>query len=284
MPVALVTGGSRGLGQHLAAGLLDAGWHVALTARSEDSANAAAEVIAGRAAESSRAESSGSAETSRSAEVIGIEMDVTRPESVLAGAAKLEQFADAKGLPIELVVNNAGAIESHEAAPWSVDGADWWHVIETNLRGPFNVLQAVAPKMLARSADGNVVGRIVDINSGGGALGMDDYSAYGASKAGLFRLAGAIQRHGAAHGLRIFELAPGVIQTDMTAGMPMHKGRGSADWTEPAQVVELLLAIASGELDEFSGRYLRAGTDTVQGLKQEALAGLSDDARRLRVR
>ena len=68
-------------------------------------------------------------------------------------------------------------------------------------------------------------------------------------------LAGALE----GSDVRVFDLAPGVIRTDMTRGMPLHAGR--TDWTEPERVVELVAAIAAGELDAWSGRFLHAGQD-----------------------
>lgn len=259
MSTALVTGASRGIGNILARSLAAAGWRIVVTAR--DTAK-----VEDLAAELN-AERPGSA--------LAVGMDVAVPDAVDAGVRAALDFAADK--PLELLVNNAGTIEAAPASPWDVDPEDWSRVIRTNLIGPFNVMRLIVPDMIERGG-----GRIVDLNSGGGATGMDDYSAYGASKAGLFRLAQAVRTYGAEHGVRIFEMAPGVVKTDMTAAMPMHEGR--TEWTTPAQLGEMILAIAAGELDDFDGRYIRCGADTPDSLKAEAASGLSGDARLLRVR
>ncbi|GAB3565794.1 SDR family NAD(P)-dependent oxidoreductase [Spelaeicoccus albus] len=259
MATALVTGASRGIGNILARALAAAGWRVVVTAR--DTAKVedlAAELNAGRP---------------RTALAVG--MDVAIPDSVEIGVTAALDFAGDDD-PLELLVNNAGTIEDAPASPWDVDPEEWSRVIQTNLVGPFNLIRRIAPGMIERGG-----GRIVDLNSGGGATGMDDYSAYGASKAGLFRLAQAVRTYGAEHGIRIFEMAPGVVQTEMTAAMPMHAGR--TEWTTPEQLAGMIVAIAAGELDDFSGRYIRVGADSPESLKKEAAAGLSGDARLLRV-
>ena len=88
-------------------------------------------------------------------------------------------------------------------------------------------------------------------------------------------LAGALE----GSDVRVFDLAPGVIQTDMTRGMPMHAGR--TDWTAPERVVELVAAIAAGELDAWSGRFLHAGQDDLDTLRRITPEGA---ARQLRLR
>lgn len=256
MATALVTGASRGIGNILARALASAGWRVVVTARN----TAKVERLAAEL----------NAERPDTALAVG--MDVATPDAVGAGVQAALDFAGDESL--ELLVNNAGTIEQ-PASPWDVDPEDWSRVIDTNLVGPFNLIRLIVPGMIERGG-----GRIVDLNSGGGATGMDDYSAYGASKAGLFRLAQAVQTHGAEHGIKIFEMAPGVVRTEMTAAMPMHEGR--TEWTTPEQLAEMIVAIAAGELDDFSGRYIRCGADSPDSLKAEA-PGLAGDTRLLRV-
>ena len=73
------------------------------------------------------------------------------------------------------------------------------------------------------------------------------------------------------------DLAPGVVRTDMTLSMPSHEGR--TEWTSPREVIDLVLALASGDLDAWSGRMVRAGVDTPESLRERAAAGLDDSAR-----
>src|SRR5699024_10740770 len=117
--------------------------------------------------------------------------------------------------------------------------------------------------------------RIIDLNSGSGAKGTPAYAVYSASKAALFRIADSVVQYGHEKGLRIFEMAPGVVETSMTKSMPVHDFRQGDDWTSPEQVTDLALALSSGTLDAFTGRYVRAGADSEESLLAEA-SGLED--------
>jgi NAD(P)-dependent dehydrogenase (short-subunit alcohol dehydrogenase family) len=114
-------------------------------------------------------------------------------------------------------------------------------------------------------------GRVIDLNSGAGADDREIYSAYCAAKAGLFRIGGNLHLAGYERGIRSFELSPGVVRTDMTGAMAMHHNR--SEWTAPETVTELVLAASRGELDAWSGSYLRAGIDTPQSLRDAAREG-----------
>ena len=251
---ALVTGASRGIGRAIALGLAAAGVDVALLAR--DAARlddvAAAVRAAGRRAVVLPAEVSDPAQAHAAA---------TRAEAELGG--------------VDLLVNAAGVIEA-ETAAWDADPEAWWRTVEVNLRGPFLMAHALVPGMLRRGG-----GRIVDLSSGAASHDMSTASAYNVSKTALARLGAHLHDAGHARGLRVFELAPGVVATDMTAGMDMHAGR--TEWTPVERTVELVTAVASGDLDGCSGWFLRAGTDTPEGLRALAAAGTPANARRLRV-
>jgi NAD(P)-dependent dehydrogenase (short-subunit alcohol dehydrogenase family) len=92
------------------------------------------------------------------------------------------------------------------------------------------------------------------------------------------RITEGIHLAGDEHGVRAFDLSPGVIDTEMTRAMPMHAGR--TEWTRPEDVVALAVAIAAGQLDQWSGRFLRAGTDRLETLRTTTP---SADGRRLRL-
>ena len=164
---------------------------------------------------------------------------------------------------VDLLVNNAGVIDPAEVPVWEAEPQDWWDVVETDLRGPFHCVRAVVPGMLRRGG-----GRVIDLNSGAGARDREIYSAYCAAKAGLFRIGGNLHLAGFERGLRSFELSPNVVETDMTHSMPMHEGR--SEWTPVEAVVALAVAVARGELDAWSGCFLRAGTDTPESLAAAA--------------
>jgi len=252
--VALVTGAARGLGRALATGLAAQGVSVALLGRRP----AALDPVLGQV-------------RACGVEGVAVEADVRSYGAVVAA---VERAREALG-PIDLLVNNAGVIEAVEVPVWLADPEQWWDVVETDLRGPFHCIRAVVPAMVAAGG-----GRVVDLNSGAGAGDRAVYSAYCAAKAGLFRLSGNLHLAGHHAGLRAFEISPGVVPTDLTASMAMHAGR--TRWTPPDAVVALVRAVARGELDDWSGCYLRAGVDTPQSLTA-LLPARTERARRLRV-
>lgn len=181
--------------------------------------------------------------------------DVTDADSV---EAWVDEILQRRGR-IDLLVNNAGVIDAEVPLETS-DPQDWWRTIEVNVRGPYLVTRAVLPRMLEAGE-----GRIVNLNSGSGTKPGAVSSAYNVSKSALGRITGSTHLSGRGRGVLAFDLAPGVVRTDMTASMPMHDER--TEWTDPGDVVELLLALAGGRLDAWSGRMVRAGADTLADLE-----------------
>jgi len=173
---------------------------------------------------------------------------------------------------VDLLVNNAGVID-REVGLLDSDPEQWWETIEVNLRGPYLMTRAVLPHMVAAGA-----GRIVNINSGAAYRNYDIATAYNVGKGALARLTAATGLN-ADRGVRAFDLAPGVVRTDMTQAMDAHRDR--TEWTEPAVVADLLLAIARGELDDWNGRMVRAGIDTPESLRARAAQGLAESDRTL---
>lgn len=254
--VALITGASRGIGRAVAETLAQHGLAVGLVARS---AAALDEVRRTCAAAGAR--------------VAVATADVTEPAAV--GAA-VESVRAELG-PIDLLVNNAGRIESTEVPIWEAEPDEWWDVVETDLRGPFLFCRAVLPDMVARKH-----GRIVNITTGAAIDGRPSYSAYSVAKTGLLRLTGSVLAAGAQHGIRAFDIAPGVVVTDMTQSMPMHDDR--TDWTPVEAVTELIDAVAEGRVDPLSGRYFRAGADDLDEMLARAEQLAVSDSRTLRLR
>jgi 3-oxoacyl-[acyl-carrier protein] reductase len=252
--VALVTGAGRGLGRHTAIALGEAGLSVGLLGRSPG----------GLTGVQNQIDRSGGRATTAIA-------DVRDLPAVEAAVAAIE----AELGPIDLLVNNAGVIEPSEVPVWAADPGEWWDVVETDLRGPFHLIKAVVPGMIERGA-----GRVVNLSSGAGAADREIYSAYCAAKAGLFRISGNLHLAGYDQGIRAFEVSPGVVETDMTHSMRMHDAR--TDWTPPSALTDLILAAARGDLDAWSGAFIRAGIDTPESLSKRAEAGgLPPTARRL---
>ncbi|RMI05168.1 SDR family NAD(P)-dependent oxidoreductase [Cellulomonas triticagri] len=257
---ALVTGAGRGIGRGIALGLVRAGWDVALLGRTASHLEAvAAEARALRP----------------EARVVVRTVDVVDADAVTAAVRDVEDaFADQGG--IGLLVNNAGVIERQETDLVTDDVEDVWRVVETNVRGPLLLSHAVLPAMLARGA-----GRVVNINSGSGHRPSPVYTGYGISKGALARLTTMLDRQYAARGIRVLDLAPGVVVTDMTQAMPLHDQRD--EWTPVEATVDLVDAFGSGRLDALSGRFVRAGTDTEATLLAVADRIEATDARTLRL-
>ena len=253
--VAVVTGASRGIGAAIAGALADRGYAVCLLARDGAAAAGVAAEIASRGG-----------------------LAVARPLDVTDEVAVGEATDAVRSLwgRIDVLVNNAGLIE-REAPLWEADVEQWWSVITTNVRGPFLMTRAVVPHMIAAGG-----GRVINLNSGAGTAERAELSAYCASKSALARITGSTHLAGWAHGIRAFDLAPGHVRTEMTLSMDLHRGR--TQWTDPAQVTDLVLAMAGGELDAWSGRVVRAGADTPATLRERVRLGMDDDVRTLRLR
>ncbi|WP_193086396.1 SDR family oxidoreductase [Brevibacterium aurantiacum] len=263
--IAVVTGGARGIGRYLSEAFASAGYHVVVTATSADKAEkAAAEIV----------DSTGGAATGYGLRADDIDSVSSFREAVIA----LEADTDRRH---QVLVNNAGRIESTEGPLWEADPESIKGVVDANVLGVALMINALAPVLITNAEAAGRPSRIIDLNSGSGAQGTPAYAVYSASKASLFRLADSVVHFGHDKGLRIFEMAPGVVETEMTKSMPVHDFRGEGDWTSPEQVTDLALALASGTLDAFTGRYVRAGTDNEESLLAEVGAGFGKSTRRI---
>lgn len=257
--VALVTGATSGIGRGLAAALGRAGLAVGLLGRDGERLTEALQEV-----------------RATGARCAAVPADVVD----LPGLQQAVEHLEGQLGPADLLVSAAGVIEAVEVPVWEADPAEWRRVVEVDLVGAFHAVRAVVPGMVARGG-----GRVLHLDSGAGVKDSSVYSAYNAAKAGLFRLGGNLHAAGAAHGLSVLELAPGVVRTPMTMAMAAHEQRRQRDeWTSQAEVDALAVAFARGELDAWSGRMVRAGADTPASLAARAAAGLGDDDRTLRLR
>ena len=182
--VALVTGGSRGIGAAIARELGRAGARVAVNYRS---GREAAEAVA--------AEAGG----------IAVGANVGDP----AEAQALLEQVEAELGDVDALVNNAGITRDTLIARMSDE--DWDEVIDTNLRGAFNTCRAVSRKMLRRRS-----GAIVNLTSVVGLHGNPGQANYAASKAGIIGLTKALARELGTRGVRVNAVAPGYIATELT--------------------------------------------------------------------
>jgi 3-oxoacyl-[acyl-carrier protein] reductase len=187
--IALVTGASQGIGRAVALELARAGATVAVAARNEAKL---AEVVA-------EIEGAGG-------KAAAFALDVASEESIKSGAkAVLERFGK-----VEILVNNAGI--TRDGLAMAMKRADWDDVLTTNLTGAFLLTQAVLRPMLK-----NRWGRIVNISSVVGRTGQGGQVNYAASKAGLIGLTRSLAREVASRGITVNAVAPGYIETAMTA-------------------------------------------------------------------
>lgn len=193
MPIALVTGASRGIGASCARALAADGFDVAVNYARD--ADGAARVVAEVRALGRRA--------------IAIQADVSQEEQAAALVARTETDLG----PIDSLVANAGITKDGPAI--RIDGESWRSVIETNLSGAFFTMRPVLRGMLKRRG-----GSIVAMSSVVGQIGNPGQASYAASKAGLVGLVKVLANEGGARGVRVNAVAPGFVTTDMTAEVP----------------------------------------------------------------
>lgn len=186
--VAIVTGGSRGIGAAISTALKDAGYTVVATYAGNDEAAAAF-----------------SAETG----IKTYKWDVGNYDECAAGIAKVE----AEVGPVEVLINNAGI--TRDAPFHKMTPQQWNDVIGTNLSGVFNMTHPVWPGMRARK-----FGRIITISSINGQKGQFAQANYAAAKAGDIGFTKALAQEGARAGITVNVVAPGYINTEMMSTIP----------------------------------------------------------------
>jgi 3-oxoacyl-[acyl-carrier protein] reductase len=189
--VALVTGASRGIGRAIACRLAADGAFVALGARDESRLGEVVKEVAGAGGRAA-----------------ALTLDVAERASVDAVVATL---LAAHG-QIDILVNNAGITRDNLLL--RMKPAEWNDVLATNLTGAFHCTQAVLRPMLKQRG-----GRIVSVTSVVGLAGNAGQANYAASKAGIVGFTKAVAREVASRGITVNAVAPGFIETDMTAAM-----------------------------------------------------------------
>jgi len=240
--VAVVTGAGRGIGRAVALALARAGAHVAALARTQSEIGETAALI----------KKSGVAEA--------FAVDVTDASGVLCA---METIEAALG-PVDVLVNNAGQLGRIGPLVDS-EPAEWWRVLEVNLRGPMLCTRAVLPGMMARGR-----GRIVNVATG--VMPYPYLSAYVTSKTALVRFSEILAAETRSRGVCVFAISPGTTRTAMSEhSLTSEEGRRWIPWfgrifTEKLDVpmkrpVQLIVDLASGRADALSGRLLTVFDD-----------------------
>jgi len=231
---ALVTGATKGIGLEICRVLADAGAHIAAVGRDQDGLE---EVV--RAVEAA------------GRRVVPITADLATVEGCEAVArAGLEAFGT-----VDILVNNAGIALVDPLLEANVE--DWDRTMAVNLRAPFILARALAPQMIAQGS-----GKIINISSQAGVVGLDDHAAYCASKGGLNMLTKVMTAEWAKHGLQINSVCPTVILTPMgeqvwgdpAKGDPMKAKIPAGRFGKPIEVADLVLFLASSAADLINGQ------------------------------
>jgi NAD(P)-dependent dehydrogenase (short-subunit alcohol dehydrogenase family) len=232
--VALVTGGRRGIGLAVAEALAADGFDVAITGTRTDAvADAAVERL-----------------TAHGAAALFVASDVQK----VADHDPLIDTVESKLGPVDVLVSNAGIAPPQRLDILETTQANFDAVIGVNLRGAFFLAQAVARRMVAQ---GGSPGRraLIFISSCSAEMVSNSRLEYCISKAGLAMAVEGFAVRLAPEGIAVFEVRPGIIRTDMTAGVTSKYDGLIADglvparrWGEPADVAAVVRALAKGDL------------------------------------
>lgn len=233
--IALVTGGTRGIGAAISVALKKAGYKVAATYAHND-----------EAAKAFKAETG----------VHVFKWDVASEEECTSGVETVEKRL--KG-HVEVLVNNAGI--TRDTLMQKMTPSKWHDVIETNLSSCFYMSRAVIAKMRENS-----YGRIINISSVNAQLGQAGQTNYSAAKAGIIGFTKALARESARKGITVNVIAPGYIETEMVQAVPKDVLKGIIDGVpvrrlgQPEEVARCVTFLA----DEMAG-FITGETLSVNG-------------------
>jgi 3-oxoacyl-[acyl-carrier protein] reductase len=233
--VAIVTGAGRGIGQAIAMRLASEGARVAVVSRTEPNANRTADEINSKYAGLAKAYA----------------VDVASHAAVKSLAEQI--LADFSR--IDILVNNAGL--TRDGLSMRMSESDWDVVVDTNLKGAFNFIQAVERPMIKQRS-----GRIINIASVAGIMGNAGQANYAASKAGLLGLTKSIARELASRNITANAVAPGFIQTDMTDVLSEQVKTGvtgqipMGTFGQPEDIAAAVAFLASAEAKYITGQCL----------------------------
>ncbi|HHV44765.1 MAG TPA: 3-oxoacyl-[acyl-carrier-protein] reductase [Firmicutes bacterium] len=233
--VALVTGGTRGIGKAITEALLQAGCQVAICGRN---AKQLAETVQEFAATYHQ-------------QILGFPVDVTDWDSVEQLVAKVEGEWKA----VDILVNNAGITQ--DSLLLRMTAAQWQQVIDVNLTGVFNCSKAVLRGMVKRR-----YGRIINITSVVGRMGNAGQANYAAAKAGVIGFTKSLAREVASRGITVNAIAPGFIESAMTDQLTEEQKKRLTDQIpmqrtgQPVDVANAVLFLASDLSAYITGQVL----------------------------
>ena len=233
--IAIVTGAGRGIGRAIALRLAGEGARVACVSRREENATKIADEINNIRGDAAKAYA----------------VDVADHTAVQKiGARILEDFGRS-----DILVNNAGVTRDVLAMRMSLE--DWDAVIDTNLRGAFSFTHALVRSMTKQRS-----GRIINISSVIGLMGNAGQTNYGASKAGLIGFTKSLARELASRNITVNAVAPGLVITDMTAGLSdqikdtIHSKIPLGRTGTPEDIAAAVAFLASSEAAYITGQVL----------------------------
>jgi 3-oxoacyl-[acyl-carrier protein] reductase len=235
--VAMVTGASRGIGRSVALRLAEEGANVALIARGAEGLETVLSELRERFPER---------------RVFGGACDVSSSKDV---ASLVERVVAEMGR-LDILVNNAGVTRDNLLLRMSEQ--EWDEVMGTNLKGLFNVTKAAARQMLRSRS-----GRIINITSVVGLIGNAGQANYAASKGGAIAFTFSLARELASRGITVNAVAPGFIETDMTAAMPEEARKAFAQkiplgrFGRPEEVAEIVVFLTGPHASYITGEVIR---------------------------
>ena len=221
--VAIVTGGGRGIGREIALRFAGEGAKVTVTARNSDQLSDVVGEIVGEGGEA-----------------IGVAGDVSRREDV----QKMVEEATKTFGRIDILVNNAGIMQGGPFVTFEPE--DWRRIIEVNLIGTFYCTKAVVPALIEQGW-----GRIINIASRSGKIGIPYLTAYVASKHGVVGFTKALAEEMAPFNITVNAICPGTVETDMIP--ETVKERVGELLIPPAHVADLALYLATEGAGSING-------------------------------
>ena len=230
----LVTGAGSGIGRATCLAFGKEGAAVAAADVNLEAARASVEILA---------DAGGKA--------VAAQLDVTQPDSVNATVASAVRELGG----IDVLVNSAGVREI--VAFLELDFTEWQRVIATNLSGTFLCSQAAARQMIAQGQGG----KIVNLASVAGLVGVPNRAAYVSSKHAVVGLTKEMAMELAEHDIQVNAIAPGVVETEMTAGYfddpnvvaSLRRLHPAGRWAQPEEIANLILFLASAEAHFITG-------------------------------